>query len=288
MSPDDHRQHTTGRTRRRSQRVTVAATAIVVVIIIVVVLVVVKVTGGGSSKQAAPKPDHPQRVISLTTSVPPSTLAKADATTIDNPPQPIKNPTTVTAQGKPKVLYVGAEFCPFCAAQRWSMVVALSRFGTFSGLGLTRSAADDVHPNTPTLSFNGSSYTSRFVAFSGVETTDRQRQPLEPLEGTNKQLFTTYDAPPYVPSDAANAIPFILIAGHYVTVGAAYSPDVLRGKTHLQIAKALHDPSSDIAQAVNAEANLLTAAICEVTDNKPAKVCQAPGVTAAAGVLDHG
>ena len=43
----------------------------------------------------------------------------------------------LTADGKPEVLYVGAEYCPFCAAERWPVVVALSRFGTWSGLSAT-------------------------------------------------------------------------------------------------------------------------------------------------------
>jgi hypothetical protein len=61
--------------------------------------------------------------------------------------------------GKPLVVYIGAEYCPFCAAQRWPLVVALSRFGTFSGLSVTRSASEDVFPDTATLSFHSASYT---------------------------------------------------------------------------------------------------------------------------------
>src|SRR5215471_17073708 len=36
----------------------------------------------------------------------------------------------LTSGGKPEMLYIGAEYCPYCAAMRWSMAVALSRFGT--------------------------------------------------------------------------------------------------------------------------------------------------------------
>ena len=65
--------------------------------------------------------------------------------------------------GKPRVLYVGAEYCPYCAAQRWAVAAALSRFGTFADLSETASATDDIHPDTATLSFHGSSYTSEYV-----------------------------------------------------------------------------------------------------------------------------
>ena len=40
----------------------------------------------------------------------------------------------LSSGGKPEVLYVGTEFCPYCAAESWSLIVALSRFGQFSGL----------------------------------------------------------------------------------------------------------------------------------------------------------
>jgi hypothetical protein len=32
------------------------------------------------------------------------------------------------------MLYIGAEYCPYCAAERWPLVMALSKFGTFSNL----------------------------------------------------------------------------------------------------------------------------------------------------------
>ncbi len=53
------------------------------------------------------------------------------------------------AARKPQVAYIGAEYCPFCASERWPMVIALSRLGTFSGLGLTTSSATDVFPEHP-------------------------------------------------------------------------------------------------------------------------------------------
>ena len=55
----------------------------------------------------------------------------------------------LTSGGKPSVLYIGAEYCPYCATERWAMVAALSRFGTFSGLRGIKSAATDAYPNTP-------------------------------------------------------------------------------------------------------------------------------------------
>src|SRR6266702_3251914 len=38
------------------------------------------------------------------------------------------------SNGHPELFYVGGEYCPFCAGERWAMIQALSRFGTFSNL----------------------------------------------------------------------------------------------------------------------------------------------------------
>ena len=57
------------------------------------------------------------------------------------PPQAVEGPAGAdrrparAAQKLPEVLYLGAEYCPYCAAQRWTTIIALSRFGTWSGLG---------------------------------------------------------------------------------------------------------------------------------------------------------
>ena len=57
------------------------------------------------------------------------------------------------------MIFVGAEYCPYCAAERWSMIMALSRFGTFTGLKEMSSESNDVDPDTSTFTFVDSSYT---------------------------------------------------------------------------------------------------------------------------------
>jgi hypothetical protein len=47
------------------------------------------------------------------------------------------------------------------------------------------------------------------------------------------------------------------------------------------IAGSLADPASDVAQNVGGTANLLTAAICQITNNQPGNVCNDPTITAA-------
>ena len=190
------------------------------------------------------------------------------------------------------MLYVGAEYCPFCAAQRWPVVVALSRFGTWSGLGKTTSASDDVYPDTATLSFHGATYTSDYLSFTGVETSGRtklngQYTPLDTLSAADQKTFETFNRPPYT-TGSAGGIPFLDLGGSYVSAGASLDPQLLAGKTHRQIAAALSDPASPLAQAVDGSANVITAAMCEVTGQQPTQVCSAPGVTAAAKTLAQG
>ena len=69
------------------------------------------------------------------TGVPASALATVGkGSVLQFNPAPIIKVTgpALTSNGKPEMLYIGAEYCPYCAAMRWSMAVALSRFGTLS------------------------------------------------------------------------------------------------------------------------------------------------------------
>ncbi|HEY3766519.1 MAG TPA: DUF929 family protein [Gaiellales bacterium] len=185
--------------------------------------------------------------------------------------------TPVTAAGKPVVVYVGAEFCPFCAAERWGMVAAFSRFGTLHNLGETHSATADVYPNTPTFSFHGATYTSRYISLNTVEVATNQPQGsyyalLDKPNALERRLSAKYDAA---------HIPFVYL-GNYIITGPTYNPQVLSGLTMSQIATAMRDPSTNVSQAILGTANNITAAICKLTNGQPTDVCSSSGVVAAA------
>lgn len=107
-------------------------------------------------------------------------LSEVGAGGISNPFDNTQGSSTLLTgpTGKPEVFFYGSEWCPLCAAERWSMVVALSRFGTFHALKETVSASDDSYPNTSTFSFYQSSYTSSYIDFVPVENQDRDRKCL--------------------------------------------------------------------------------------------------------------
>ena len=282
------------RTERR-RRVMMAASAVGAVLAVVAVLVVARLAGGGSPTTAASgsaSASVSAPVTSAVSQVPPATLNTVGAGGANNPPTAIHAPA-LKQGGRPRVLYIGAEYCPYCAAQRWAVAQALSRFGTWTGLGQTSSSASDVDPNTATLSFHRATLSSRYVSFNGVETTTNQPagtgyQPLDTPAPADAALMRTYDAPPYLPSGSAGGIPFLDIGGTYVSSGASYDPQLLAGKSQQQIADALKNPADPTAQAIDGAANAITAAICKTTSHQPAAVCAAPGVTAAATTLGHG
>jgi Domain of unknown function (DUF929) len=210
------------------------------------------------------------------------TIASLSAATLRTvgAPEDVVGPTRVTgdhaplvgADGKPEVLYVGAEYCPYCAAERWALAVALARFGTFSGLETTHSSTTDVYPDTRTLSFYGSTYTSATLDFVPVELTtnqlvDNQYPTLQRLTGAQQSVLDAYDRAPY--TSQPGAIPFIDVANRYVMIGAGYSPAVLQGASAAQIADAMTHPSSTIARAVDGSANLLVNAITRATGLAP-------------------
>jgi hypothetical protein len=66
------------------------------------------------------------------------------------PPEKLAATTPLLySKARPEIIFLGAEFCPYCATERWSIVMALSKFGTFSHLVGTTSSSTDVDPRSP-------------------------------------------------------------------------------------------------------------------------------------------
>ena len=275
----------------------IAAGSVVAVLALVVVLIVVKLAGGSPAPAPGQPAGNANSAASVTraiASVPAATLDKVGAGAAYPAkggiyPGAIKTirpqGPPLTSGGKPQVVYVGADYCPFCAAERWALVVALSRFGTFSGLRLIHSSSTDTDPNTPTLSFYKSAYTSRYVSFSATEAETVDRAPLQPVTALDKSLMDKYDAPPYVPAGYNGSFPFVDLGNKFVITGASYDPGLLAGLSWGQIAADLANPASPVGRAIDATANRITAAVCAMTGDKPGDVCTSTGVTSASGSI---
>ncbi len=272
-------QRAAARKAEMRNRALIVGGSVIAVIAVVVVFIVIKAgshtaTPTGSAT-GTPLPATVNRQI---TNVPVSTLAGVGAGTWYNGTIESITGKPLTSGGKPEVLYIGAEYCPFCATERWAIAAALGRFGTFSPLSGIHSSPTDTPPSIPTLTFYKSTYTSKYLTFTPVEVEKVDRSPLQTLTPEQQALQSTYDIPPR--TTEAGSIPFMDMGNKYMISGATYSYAVLQGKTWAQIAAAMQDPSTPIAKGAVGSANMLTAAICKITGNQPANVCAAAPIPA--------
>ena len=213
----------------------------------------------------APSADTTAQVISLITSVPASDFETVGQGTATNLIKGVSGTTLTGPTGKPEVFYYGAEYCPYCAAERWPLIIALSRFGTFSGLATTTSSSTDIYPNTVTFTFRNAKYTSQYIDLVSVEYLDRDQNALQSPTAAEQQLVSKYDT--------AGSIPFLDFGNHYASAGATYLPDTIGGMSWLAVADSLQQSDSTQAKAILGSANLITAAICKITQDQPSAVC---------------
>lgn len=283
---------------RRSPTTLLTWGVVALVLIIVVVLVVVKVTGGssGNSGNGPPSQPVPASIVQQVTAIPPSVYNQVG---VNSPTAQVAPPTVIHGQpplvlnGKPGAFYLGGEFCPYCAAERWAMVAAFSRFGKFTNLQTMQSASADVFPETQTFTFHGASFSSPYMTFDAKEHKSNQLNSaqtdytiLEPLSKSETALLNKYQSPTFLGAGSdPQAIPFMDIGNKVLVSGASYSPAILQGLTRAQIAGDLSDPKSPVTQAIVATANYLSASVCASDGQQPASVCTSSGVSAAAKAL---
>ena len=211
-------------------------------------------------------------VLQQVTHVSPTLLSQVGTSDVKNAFQAVKQkqPILMGPTGKPEFFYEGAEYCPYCAGQRWGIVVALSRFGTFTKLPEIASSGSDVYPNTATFSFYQSAYTSSYIDFVPLEVEDGQGKNLQTPTPDQQKIIAAYNAPPYT---QAAGFPFVDVGNQYVMDGPAYVPDILAGLSQKDIAGQLSSTDNAPSKAILATANYMTASICLITNNQPTSVC---------------
>ncbi len=234
--------------------------------------------GGNAAKGGGPQLDTPVSAEVM------QALKKASQAGLgtDSKPasMPLKSISGPPVAGiKPGVLYMGADFCPFCASLRWPLVLALLRFGEFTDLKYMRSSAHDTYANTITFSFHSAGYNSPYLVFQAVELADRAGKRLEKPQKHQLNIFKKYDDRPYTSSPGA--IPFLYVGGRYLENGAPFSPKLLKDLTWQAAAKQIGNEDSTLSQHVLAVTNLYTAAFCQLTRGNPSRICKAPAVKTA-------
>ena len=237
----------------------------------------------------------PSSLVSTLASVPATVY---DAVGVSSPTAPVTPPRPTTGGGnaplwmatvnggapKPVVFFYGAEFAPYAAAERWPLVLALSRFGTFHQLGLMQSSSSTAFSDLSTFTFYDSSYTSKYVILQSVERysslnpTGARYLSLQRPEERQSAAVARY-------SSSATTFPLLDVANRYVLEGAAFTPDVLVGLSQDQIAGDLTSPLSPLTQSVVSAANEISASVCAVDGQNPSRVCQSRGVEAADDAL---
>lgn len=233
-------------------------------------------------------------LISTLTSVPASVYDAVGVSSPDNPVQALQpagsasSPTWMAAADggapQPVVFFYGAEFAPYAAVQRWPLILALSRFGTFNDLGVMQSSGTTAFADLSTFTFWKVSYTSKYLILESVERysslnpTGGRYLGLQRPNARQASAIASYGA-------GANTFALTDVANRFVLNGASFAPGVLAGLTQSQIAGNLNTPASPLTQAVVSAANEITASICAVDGDRPDAVCESKGVLAADELL---
>lgn len=267
---------------RRSRRPWgIISGAVGAVALFLIVVIALEINLNGSLRQDTKVLPAPASLINSLTNTPLKILEAVKAGSISHPPVNIPasyKPVALTSHGLPEVAYVGAEFCPYCALERWSLIVGLSRFGKWTNLHLIRSSVYETGvANIPTFTFAyGAAFTSPYLVFL-----PREYQSNVSLHDNGPPYATFQSLPATVAtafsSIAGGSYPFIDYAGVVTQVGSeAPVSDVaaLQGLSWSQVVRELRNPASVAAQEVLGGANYVTAATCLVTGQTPGAVCK--------------
>lgn len=263
---------------------------------VVVALWVMPVGTAAASPRTDGSTPAPAQISRLVTHVPAAVLNRVGLGDVYGRSMfgPTRLHRRLTQDGKPEVLSMSLAWCPHCAANNWSLAIALSRFGTLSGLrtintgkyycklagGPCALTPAPCYPFTKGLSFFGTSYKSSYLSFTEVVIQD--------VHGHNLQRPSrsqVRDVNPFDPG--ANEAPALDVGGAYGFVGPGYDPGTLAGKTWSQIAGSLASPNNPTAKHIDGLANVFTAAFCRLTRGLPHAVCASKGVRAAGAELKH-
>jgi hypothetical protein len=202
--------------------------------------------------------------------------------------------------GKPTVIYLGANTCVFCGENRWAMALALGRFGNFTQLFKGYSSLQDgdlptlywapSHYNTTQGVVFGNFYNSTYISFVSMEYQSPITQPvqlpslsyLQQQAATTGSFAYTYAVDLVGTMNLYQGTPYT-VWGKYVTPGAdaqdfgnssvSSSRFPLANMTHDQVLSQLGHPNDQFAWTEYAAADIYIALVCSTIGNA-APVCQ--------------
>lgn len=259
-------------------------------VVVVIGLFVLPISAAQAANRTDGSTPAPAHIAQLVTHVPVSTLNQVGPGKIDGPASfnVFKlSHGRLTSHGKPELLATVLAWCPHCAANSWALAVALSRFGTLTGLREIDTGTfyctiisspcalvpGSCFPHTHGLSFFGAKYRSSYLSFAEIV--------LQDVHGHNLQSPTRRESSALAPFDPGDGAPAFDVGGAYGFLNSGYSPGTLAHRTWSQIATGLANPLNSVTRRIDGLANLFTAAICKTTNGRPAGVCNSSGVLSA-------
>lgn len=268
-------------------------------VVVLIALLVLPVGAAGAAVRGDGSTPAPARIVESVTRVPVSTLNQVGAGELSGPGafRVFKlHAGNLTRHGKPELLTMNLAWCPHCAADSWSLAMALSRFGVLTRLRVIDSGthycvlvADPCaltggpapcFPHTRGLSFLRARYLSSYLSLAPIVLQDVAGHSVEQPTRIENAALNTFDRQGQTPA--------VDIGGAFGFVNSGFSPGILAHRSWSQIAASLADAHNPIARRIDGLANLFTAAICKVTRGRPAGVCRSRGVVAAgAARLTH-
>lgn len=252
--------------RQQTRRLTIIITVVVIAISLAVGIYFASTANEGTKLDTYDgKPVSTQNMVSLeqVSDQPygpaPTSTMQSDITTYGG--------TQFISNGKPVLVYVGAEFCPYCAVERWPLIMALERFGNFTSLHYTTSADDEG--DFATFTFYNSSYTSNYIAFRAYEDEDRSQAPLQTVPANYSAVWSSY----------GNGFPFLDFENTYIIKESILPiPGIIGDKNWTAILNDI-STSDSVGLQIREAANLITDVICKITQGSPVAVCSAPPIT---------
>ena len=255
---------------KRSRRNVVYGVIVLVILVPLVFFVIAQVT----QPDFRPTSVSPDELMTVT-HIPTAVFARIGTGGLSDPLIPTKRNNlfpsiAVGPTGKPLFFSSSAEFCPFCAGERWAMVIALSQFGSFQQIDRILSSEDSI----ATFTFQHVEYSSAYLDMKTLEKPQNSSPPAATPDSQEQRILSTYNAAPYVTSDFQGKVPFLDIGNRYLIAGAAFDVHILIDHSWQEIANQISDVQSSLTQSIIGTANYMIAAICMITHNQPSAICQ--------------
>jgi len=247
-----------------------------VALAIVAVVVLFIARGGGSDGGGVPTAATASGALPGGSQRPPEAASLALAQVRRESGEPL------VEAGRPLLFFMGAEWCPFCASERWALVKATSRFGRWSGLGeLLSRSGQDYFPALPTYDLTKATYASAYINLRHKELATVEGDPLQKLSSFEERLVDEYDE--------RGSVPFLFAsgpAGRY-TVELGFSPGLLSGRDFATLRKEVAtDAPTPGVEAIDGQTEAITALICKLDGRQPAGVCAKGSIPALEGEIE--